>query len=291
MSPCVALTRAGADNAALAEALAMHGVAVTLTPLIRSEAMDLAPLRAALRAAHEQAADAPVVHDAAAHDDTGRTGGARYHWAVFTSRRAVELTWRALADEALDGLPKGLRICAVGPATAAALQAAGAEVALMPARHDAEALVALLAHTIPVEGTRVLFPRALDARETVTAVLTARGAVVDDIPCYRTVPDAEGAARLRDAITAGTVDLVTLASGSAVRALVAALDPDARPRVRVATLGPVTTTDAQAAGLDVRVQSPSARMPDFADAIAAALAGPPADATADAPSPTPGPSA
>ena len=248
----VAVTRARADNSELVGALRLRGVDTLVTPLIRSEPMDLLPLREALA----QALD----------------GRVSYAWAVFTSRRAVEMTWRALADEGTELLPAGTRVCAVGPATAAALRAVGAEVALLPSRFDAEALAALLAAGDDLSGRRVLFPRALDARETIPALLRRHGAQVDELPCYRTVPDPDGAARLREAVEAHGVDAVALASGSAVRSLVDGLGPTLAARVPVATIGPVTTRAARDAGLTVIAQAASARMEDFAAAIATALA-------------------
>src|SRR6185312_10352551 len=101
------------------------------------------------------------------------------------------------------------RICAIGPATRAAVEALHLKVDLMGAEYVAEGLVeAFRNHDLA--GKRVLLPRAAVARDLVPSELTRRGAVVDVVEAYRTtLPDAAarrareifGAARRPDWIT------------------------------------------------------------------------------------------
>jgi uroporphyrinogen-III synthase len=88
--------------------------------------------------------------------------------------------------------------------------------------------------------------------------------VVDVVVAYRTVPSPELGERLAACLAEG-LDLVTLASPSAVEAYVAAGGSDVE--VPAAVIGPVTEQAARTAGLDVRaVASPST-----ADGLVAAI--------------------
>src|SRR5690606_21042472 len=92
------------------------------------------------------------VTDTGALDDAlRRLAGGAYDWLAVTSATTVD----ALGD-ALGTLPPTTRVAAVGPATAAALQAHGVDVQLMPG-HDHSA-VGLLAEWTDTVG-RVLLPQ------------------------------------------------------------------------------------------------------------------------------------
>jgi uroporphyrinogen-III synthase len=106
----------------------------------------------------------------------------RYDVIIFVSANAV----RFGAD--LLGPPRDLPIAAIGPATAAALNAAGYRVALMPAEGmDSESLLALprLQH---MSGQRVLIVRGSGGRELIADTLTARGAFVQYAEVYMREP-------------------------------------------------------------------------------------------------------
>ena len=115
----------------------------------------------------------------------------------------------------------------------------------------AEALAASLGE---VTGQRVLLPQAEQAREALAGALRQRGAAVDEIVVYRTlpaVPDPAALAELRRGAEA-----ITFTSGSAARSFARLLPgwlPAAGPRPLVACLGPVTAAAARAAGLPVDV--------------------------------------
>ena len=85
------------------------------------------------------------------------------------------------------------RICAIGPATRAAVEALHLKVDLMGKEYVAEGLLeAFAGHELA--GKRVLLPRAAIARDLVPVELTRRGAHVDVVEAYRTVmPESPGA--------------------------------------------------------------------------------------------------
>src|SRR5207237_7103076 len=104
------------------------------------------------------------------------------------------------------------RLAAVGPATARALEQRGLRAAVIPDEYVAEALAVALGE---VAGQRVLLPHAELAREVLADDLRQRGATVDEIAIYRTLPaapDPQGLAELKRG-----VDAVTFTSGSAAR--------------------------------------------------------------------------
>ncbi|GIU93786.1 MAG: hypothetical protein KatS3mg012_0243 [Gaiellaceae bacterium] len=162
----------------------------------------------------------------------------RVDWVVVTSANAARA-----AGERLTAL-RGARFAAVGPATAEALRALGLEPAFVPERFQAEAVAAGLGD---VAGLRVVLPQSDIASPALADELRARGAHVEAVVAYRTVPlvpDEEGVALLRSA------DAILLASGSAARSLAAlALPLDTTSLV---CIGPTTAREAEAAGLEVR---------------------------------------
>src|SRR5262249_49368164 len=144
-----------------------------------------------------------------------------------------------------------VKLAAVGPATADALLDRGLSVDVSPDRFVAEALLDALRDRRDVRGVRVLYAAAEGARDALPDGLAELGAVVERITVYRSVPDAENAAQLRDRLLAGGVDLVTFTSASAVHAFVSAVGDDAAKKAPAASIGPITSAAAREAGLDV----------------------------------------
>ncbi|MHB8966337.1 MAG: uroporphyrinogen-III synthase, partial [Coriobacteriia bacterium] len=140
-----------------------------------------------------------------------------YSWLILTSTNAVERFFDRVYAAGKDARHlAGLRVAAVGPATAEACVAKGVHPDFVPGEYVGEGVLAGLCARGVGEGTRVLLPRALEAREMLPEQLRERGAVVDVVPVYRTVPgmgDPEVLERLR----AGSVDVVTFTSSSTVR--------------------------------------------------------------------------
>ncbi len=226
------------------------------------------PLVAALTALGADAIWLPAIRIAPPDDPArldaaiGRAEVGDFDWIVFTSANAV--------DPVLDRLPApppGIRVAAVGPATAAALEARGWPVDVVPPRHTAEALAAALGD---VAGQRVLFPKADIARPAIEKDLAARGAIVDAVIAYRTLIAEPGPAALAE-LRAG-VDVATFASGSAVWAfatLAGGRPVDLLGPARVACIGPETARVAMEAGLRVDILPDEHTIPALAAAIAA----------------------
>ena len=196
-----------------------------------------------------------------------------YQWAVFTSVNGVEMVRRRLeaSGRGCDALAS-CRIAAIGPATADALLMWGLAPEIVPEEYVAESLVERLRPLIR-GGDRVLLPRASEARDVLVRGFTTMGALVTEVPAYRTRPAMEEAASLREALRGGTVDAVTFTSSSTVRNFAALLDPGAldslMTRVAVACIGPVTAATAATLGLATQIMPAEYTIPALARAVVA----------------------
>ncbi|MBN9175860.1 MAG: uroporphyrinogen-III synthase [Microbacterium sp.] len=216
---------------------------------------------------------APLIASAPPRDEAARDrafaalAAGEYSWLFVTSAASVE-------QLALHGvaIPAATRIAAVGPATARAARHAGYEVAFVPDGHSSASALSLqwcAAHA-PSEAGRALVVRSDLATATVSDELQLRGFAVDVCIAYRTVGvdlDPAIAAALRseefrapapepgdaeapEPSDEARVDIVLLTSLSVARELrrqVGTLPP----RVRVASIGPGTTHDAERLGFTV----------------------------------------
>ncbi|HUO96786.1 MAG TPA: uroporphyrinogen-III synthase [Steroidobacteraceae bacterium] len=149
----------------------------------------------------------------------------RFHWIVFVSANAVRFGAALLEGR------RDLKLAAVGPATAAALNHAGFRVALVPqGGYDSEHLLESpeFRH---VQGQRVLIVRGDSGRELLADVLAARGAEIQyaevyERRCARPVPGAVAAVEAEWA--RGAIDVVTATSGELLRCLYEILSPQGR---------------------------------------------------------------
>lgn len=240
----VMVTRPRLQAASMAAELERLGARVVLFPTIRIEdPADPAPFRAAV----------------------SRADG--FDWIVFTSVNGVERFWTELREQGGDTRRlAGVSLCAIGPATAAAIEIEGARADAMPDEYVAEGVVDALAAETALPGTRILLPRAQVARRILPDALRARGAEVVDVAAYRTVPDAAEADHARAAVEAGEVDVVTFTSSSTVRNYVELLGATTGG-ASVASIGPITSDTAREVGLDVEVEAAEYTVPGLIQAI------------------------
>lgn len=161
-------------------------------------------------------------------------------WLLFTSANAVAATFDRLGAAGRDARAlANTRVAAIGPGTADALRKQGIRADFVPTEAVAETVLAEFPGE--VAGLRMLMPRAAAGRDTLPDGLRARGATVEVVPAYQTVPDAESAESLREALAAGAVDIITFTSASTVTNFVDALGEVALPEgVTLACIGPVT---------------------------------------------------
>lgn len=176
-----------------------------------------------------------------------------YDWILFTSVNTVDYFTAALTRNGLDMRAlAGKTVMAVGKKTAARLTKSGIIPDYVPANASAEGMLAVL-KDVPMQGRKVLLPRATEARELLPETLRSEGAEVTVLPVYRTEPELRGGhgERLAAALREGAVDVVTFTSASTVRNIVAMLGEDAAllHNVQLVTIGDITAAELEAHGL------------------------------------------
>ena len=178
-------------------------------------------------------------------------GLADFDLALFASANAV----RGLLAEAGGGIdwPARLMTGAVGEKTAAALEAAGIAVTLVPETgFDSEHLLALPA-LAEVAGRRVLLVSGEGGRELLRDTLTARGAEVVQVASYcRRLPAVDPSPVL-DAWSAGGIQAVTVASNESLHNLFELIGQKGQTLLRETWLVvPGRRADALAGSLGIR---------------------------------------
>jgi uroporphyrinogen III methyltransferase/synthase len=197
-----------------------------------------------------------------------------YSWVVFTSTNGVTTFFKALAQRNRDArLFGGVNVAAIGPGTADELRRHGISADVVPESYVAESLVRALAAE-DARGARVLVPRAEAARRELIEGLEGTGAVVDELTLYRASRPSEAPKEAIGRIGKGEVDVVTFASSSTVRNLVALLDGnlDGLRDATVASIGPITSKTARECGLDVAIEAQEHTIPGLVKAIKEHLA-------------------
>lgn len=173
-----------------------------------------------------------------------------YDWIIFSSANTVAAL---LSEIGKNVTPPRAQIAAVGAATKEAIEEHGWKVDVTPAEFVAESLV----NALPLEsmaGQRVLVPSAAVTREVIPRALMQAGAIVDVIEAYRTAATpglAEAAVRL---FSEPFPDWVTFASPSAVENLLKLVPSEAIARVRIASIGPVTSAALRKRGFTVHAE-------------------------------------
>ena len=190
---------------------------------------------------------------------------ASYDWLIFTSVNGVRHFVEALDRSDRDLRDLRAKLCAIGPATRAAVEALHLRVDVMPEEYVAESLVEALAGE-DLKGKRVLLPRAAVARDLVPVTLRERGAVVDVVEAYRTIIPADAAARAKEAL-AHKPDWITFTSSSTVKNLLAVTGREALQGIKVASIGPITSATAREAGLTVDVEAEPHTIEGLVEAI------------------------
>ena len=167
---------------------------------------------------------------------------------------------------------KGIRLGAIGPATAAALQRRGLRPDFVPPEYRAESVIEAMLQ-LGVEGSRVLIPRAREAREILPEKLAAAGARVEVVTAYETVLDDTGAEEMRDMLSAGEIDIITFTSSSTVKNFVTLLDgfdlSGLPASVTIACIGPVTAGTARDLGLRVDMVAEEFTIPGLVQTLVA----------------------
>jgi uroporphyrinogen III methyltransferase/synthase len=235
--------------AALRERLAWfgHGPLAGVSVAVTRARAQASELSARLRALGATVVESPAIRivplDGRAPDLSA------YDLVCLTSANGANVLFDRLARERRDARAfAGVTVAAIGPGTAAALQARGVTADVVPERFVAEGLVEALAD-MPVE--RALVARAAKARKVLVDALRARGAQVDELTLYETV--AEPLSEEQLAAVRGA-HYVTFTSSSTVRFFFEG-GGSLAPRTRVISIGPVTSGALRDHGVEPSVEA------------------------------------
>jgi uroporphyrinogen III methyltransferase / synthase len=187
-------------------------------------------------------------------------GLSAYDWLVFTSPNGVtsffEHFFKAFPDLRDLG---AVRIAAVGPATAAKVNDLHLQVAVMPEEYLATKIADALVKFESIENLRILLLRAEVANVELPKLLEEKGAIVDDVPCYRTLPETEDLNGAAEKLVEGGADWITFTSSSTVENFHARFDLPRLlrrfSRMRTASIGPETSRALAALGLKPTVEA------------------------------------
>jgi len=210
-----------------------------------------------------------------------------YDWLILTSVNGVDAFLQRLRKLGLNGKQlKHLKVAAIGPATKQAMEKHGIQVDVIPEEYVAESVVESLRNR--VLGKRVLLARARVARDVIPRELRKLGARVDVVEAYETVIPHSSRTRLRAMLTNAKrrPHVITFTSSSTVRNFVKLLGNTvwrARPRprkagsveeIRLASIGPITSSTLRELGLRVDIEAKEYTIPGLIKALAAAKPSP-----------------
>ena len=242
----VLVTRARSQASKLSELLAQNGAEPVEMPTIQIEPLaDYAKL------------------DKAVKDVS------KYQWVIFTSANGVEPFFSRLRKQGKDARHlHGVQVCAIGPATAEALEQHGIKPDFVPLEYAADGIIASF-RKLQTQDKRILIPRAEQVTEELVDGLTKLGAKVEQIAVYRTVLPIETAARGKRMLLDGKIDIVTFTSSSTVRNLVAMLGKDSQSlnSAKIVCIGQVTAQTARELGLKVDLVAKEHTIPGLVKAL------------------------
>ncbi len=204
---------------------------------------------------------------------------AAYQWVILTSVNGVEAMWDRMKKLRLKkSALHHLRIAAIGPATKKAIEQRGMHVDVVPKEYVAESVVRSLKSR--VKGKRMLLVRAKVARDVIPNELRKAGGRVDVVEAYETVVPESSRTRLRSALKnpKRRPHVVTFTSSSTVRNFAELLDAKHNPasnfaEIRMASIGPVTSSTLRDLGLPVDIAAREFTIPGLVKAICEAVNG------------------
>lgn len=194
----------------------------------------------------------------------------QYQWIIFTSANGVGFFLKRLHGLGRDLRDlKDVRICAIGPATAATIEKLGIRVDVVPEEFISEGVVKEF-EKLNLKGSRILLPRAEQARDVIPEGLTKLGAKVDVVTAYRTVNSGRDKSELENLIREGKVDAVTFTSPSTVTNFMEIMGKEfvIPSRIKIACIGPVTAAAVKKAGLPADIIQERYTIPGLVEALA-----------------------
>ncbi len=233
-APSIVIAGAVADLASLP----LYGKRVVVTRAETSR------MNTKLRSLGADVVEFPVIRIVPPRDpaplDRAVTELSTYDWLIFTSVNGV----RQFFDRVQDLRTLRAKICTIGPATRDEVEKLKLVVDAVPEEYVGEGLLRALPGDLT--GLRILLPRAAVARDLVPDSLRERGASVDVVEAYQTLPPDPPPA------PHGPADWITFTSSSTVKNYLALAG---KPQARLASIGPITSETLRMHGLEPAVEA------------------------------------
>jgi len=197
-----------------------------------------------------------------------------FDWLVLTSPNGAHGVVSRMRKLGLDGrCLAGIRIAAVGPATADVLRRSFIEPDLLPERFTTTALGEALTAELAGAHCRCLLARADIATPDLPNLLLDAGAEVEEVTAYRTVPPDALPEEALEALHSGTADWITFTSSSTVDNFMSLLAGEglSLEGIRLASIGPVTSRTLGHHGLTPDAEADRHTIDGLIDALLATV--------------------
>lgn len=181
-----------------------------------------------------------------------------YNWIVFTSTNGVKYFFDRLREKGKDVRElKGIQIAAIGPETKKMLEKLELNVDCQPEKEFTQEGLIECFEKWEMEGKRILVPRSEQARKVLIKGLKEMDTQVDEVTAYRTVREDTDVAYLKELFAQSEIDIITFTSSSTVTNFCSIFNDEELGsllnKVKIASIGPITTKKAQALGLKVDI--------------------------------------
>ncbi|MBQ6632336.1 MAG: uroporphyrinogen-III C-methyltransferase [Romboutsia sp.] len=192
-----------------------------------------------------------------------------YTYLVLTSKNAVEIFFDKLYEMNLDSRAlANLKICAIGSATAKEIQNRGISPDIVPKKFVAEYLFGELKDVLKTTD-KVLIPRGKNARDFLVDKISDI-CKITEVHTYETVLDDSKKDEIFKILNSGQVDYITFTSSSTVTNFVDLIGKDnidKLNKLKIISIGPITTQTAESLKLNVYKQSEVATVDSMIDTI------------------------
>lgn len=195
-----------------------------------------------------------------------------YDWLVFTSPNGVTAFFEHFFKH-FDDLRDigGTRIAAIGPGTAAKLKEYHLRIDLMPEESVGVKIAKAFAAYESIENLRICIMRAEVANQELPKALEDLGAIVDDIACYRTIPETEDPNGDAERLLNEGADWLLFTSGSTVENFHLRFDLPALLKkfgnMRIASIGPETSKKIESFGIKPTVVAKEHNIPGLVQSV------------------------
>jgi uroporphyrinogen III methyltransferase / synthase len=194
-----------------------------------------------------------------------------YDVLILTSVNGVKFFFQRLKEKGKNiGSLKKLKMVAIGPTTAAAIERRHLRVDIVPPKFQAESVVEVLEKK-GITGKRFLLPRAEKARDVLPQEITKRGGHIDVVTVYRISKGEGNIQEVKELFRKRLIDVITFTSSSTVKNFVELLAEKSISKMIkgtvVASIGPITEDTAASLGIRTDIMPKDYTIPGLVKAI------------------------